>query len=141
LAFASLTQVGLIVAEIGLGFRYLALVHILGHASLRTLQFLRASSLLQDYLGLENAIGSRLPSELPVAARLAPSGVSPWLYRLALERGYLDAWLSDYIARPVLTVLRACDKWERQASEVVSGRQTTTAHPLAPIAGSLEESL
>ena len=39
LSFASLSQVGLIVAEIGLGFRYVALVHILGHACLRTLQF------------------------------------------------------------------------------------------------------
>jgi len=32
LAFASLTQVGIIIAEIGLGFRYLALLHLLGHA-------------------------------------------------------------------------------------------------------------
>ena len=31
---------GLIVAEIGVGFRYLALIHLLGHACLRTLQFL-----------------------------------------------------------------------------------------------------
>ena len=33
-------------AEIGLGFRYVALVHMLGHACLRTLQFVRAPSLL-----------------------------------------------------------------------------------------------
>ena len=46
LSFASLTQVGIIVAEIGLGLRYLALVHILGHGCLRTLQFLRAPTLL-----------------------------------------------------------------------------------------------
>ena len=39
LSFASLTQVGLIVAEIGLGFRYIALVHMIGDACLRTLQF------------------------------------------------------------------------------------------------------
>ena len=32
LAFASLTQVGIIVAEIGFGFRYIALIHIIGHA-------------------------------------------------------------------------------------------------------------
>ena len=38
LSFASLSQVGIIVAEIGLGFRYVALVHLLGHACLRTLQ-------------------------------------------------------------------------------------------------------
>src|SRR5262249_21628910 len=32
LSFASLVQVGLIVAEIGLGLRYVALVHLLGNA-------------------------------------------------------------------------------------------------------------
>ena len=60
LSFASLSQVGIIVAEIGLGFRYVALVHILGHACLRTLQFVRAPSLLQDYHTIENAIGRHL---------------------------------------------------------------------------------
>jgi NAD(P)H-quinone oxidoreductase subunit 5 len=48
LSFASVTQVGIIVAEIGLGLRYIALVHILGHACVRTLQFLRAPSIQQD---------------------------------------------------------------------------------------------
>src|SRR5262245_16899746 len=42
LAFASLVQVGLVVAEVGLGWRYIPLVHLLGNACLRTLQFLRA---------------------------------------------------------------------------------------------------
>ena len=61
LSFASLSQVGIIVAEIGLGFRYVALVHILGHACLRTLQFVRAPTLLHDYHTMENAIGGHLP--------------------------------------------------------------------------------
>ncbi len=42
LAMASLTQVGIIVAEIGLGLHYLALIHIIGHACMRSLQLLRA---------------------------------------------------------------------------------------------------
>src|SRR3954454_4482899 len=61
LSFASLSQVGIIVTEIGFGLRYIALLHILGHASLRTLQFVRAPTLLQDYRTLENAIGRPLP--------------------------------------------------------------------------------
>ena len=56
---AALTQVGIITAEIGLGLRYIALVHIIGHACLRTLQLLRAPTLLQDYHLLENAISPR----------------------------------------------------------------------------------
>src|SRR5262249_33286198 len=51
LSFASLAQVGLIVAEIGLGawfpfLWYVALAHLLGHACVRTLQFVRAPTLL-----------------------------------------------------------------------------------------------
>ena len=60
LSFAALSQVGLIFAEIGLGWYYLALVHLLGNACLRTLQFLRAPTLLHDYHLLENALGEHL---------------------------------------------------------------------------------
>ena len=49
LAFASLTQVGIITAEIGIGLPYVALIHIIGHACLRTLQLVRAPTLLHDY--------------------------------------------------------------------------------------------
>ena len=75
LAYASLTQVGIIVAEIGFGLRYIALIHIIGHACLRTLQLLRAPTLLRDYDMLRNAIGDHLPHSgrfLP-ASLTAPS--------------------------------------------------------------------
>src|SRR5205085_7191935 len=96
LCYASLTQVGLIVAEIGLGFRYIALIHILGHACLRTLQFVRAPMLLQDYRTLENAIGARLAHPSGPWHRLFSERTRAWLYRLGLERGYFDAFLNAY---------------------------------------------
>ncbi|MFY7874548.1 MAG: proton-conducting transporter membrane subunit, partial [Pirellula sp.] len=65
LAFASLTQVSIIVVEIGLGLQYLALVHLIGHACMRSLQLLRAPTLLRDYKTMENAIGESLDHELP----------------------------------------------------------------------------
>jgi len=138
LSFASLTQVGLIVAEIGLGLRYIALIHILGHASLRTLQFLRASSLLQDYRMMEDAIGSRLPgrtAELP----LVPTSWRIWLYRLAIERGYFDVFLADYIARPILRALRACDALERRWTDLITAGPSRESDELAPGDGSLKE--
>lgn len=138
LSFASLTQVGLIVAEIGLGLRYIALIHILGHASLRTLQFLRASSLLQDYRMMEDAIGSRLPgrtAELP----LVPALWGAWLYRLAIERGYLDVFLADYIARPILRTLRTCDALERRWTDLLTAGPSRESDALAPSDGSLKE--
>ncbi len=120
LAYASLTQVGLIVTEIGLGFRYLPLVHIIGHASLRTLQFLRAPSLLHDYHLLEDAIGDRLPGGRG-AQRSQWQRWRAWVYRFALERGYLDALLDDYVVRPVIEVFRQCDRWERRWTNWLAG--------------------
>jgi NAD(P)H-quinone oxidoreductase subunit 5 len=134
LSFASLVQVGLIVAEIGLGLRYVPLIHILGHACLRTLQFIRAPTLLQDYRALENAIGARLSHPLGLWGWLVPERARAWLYRLALERGYLDTWLSDYVVGPFLAVFRWCDGMERRWAAWVSGRparaEAATEHPL-----------
>ncbi len=126
LSFASLTQVGIIVAEIGIGFhrpwlRYVALVHIIGHASMRTLQFVRAPSLLQDYRSLENAIGNRLPRRRAPWERLGAERRRDWLYRFALERGYLDAWLLNSLVTPFVRTLRWCEALERRWTDYLTG--------------------
>ncbi len=102
LAYASLTQLGIIVIEIGLGFRYLALVHIIGHALLRTLQLLRAPSLLQDYQNLENAIGDQLPDAQPRLTAITHATSPVTGYRFCHERGFLDSALQRYIVRPFI---------------------------------------
>lgn len=121
LAFASLAQVGIITAEIGLGFRYVALIHIIGHACLRTLQLLRAPTLLRDYHTLENALGAHLPPQVPLWQRVAPRRWQRRGYRLAVERGGLDTWLNQAVVDPVLHCLRRCDAWERQWTDWLSG--------------------
>lgn len=50
LAYATISQVGIIWIEIALGFTQFALFHIVVHASLRTWQFLRSASLIQDFV-------------------------------------------------------------------------------------------
>lgn len=132
LSFASLTQVGIIVAEIGLGLRYIALVHILGHACLRTLQLLRAPSLLQDYRTMENALGNRLAVKASFWERTVPLSIRSWFYRLAMERGYLDAFLTDIFARPVLRVFRTFDSWERKFTDTVSGGPSRESDRIPP---------
>ncbi len=136
LSFASVTQVGIIVAEIGLGFRYIALVHILGHGCLRTLQFVRAPTLLLDYHNIENAIGARLGPNDAGHPRGLSEGWRTWLYRFALERGHLDDILIDFVVRPFLRVFEICDGWERRWTDWLSAgdsrqsehaRRTTTA--------------
>lgn len=136
LSFASLSQVGLIVAEIGAGhwvpfLWYVALAHLLGHACLRTLQFVRAPSLLRDYRELENALGDRLPRPAgPLAA--APGRWRAWLYRFALERGYLDAVLTDYVALPVVRLFRLFNRWETQWVAFLNGTREPAAAPRPP---------
>ncbi len=120
LAFASLTQVGIIVAEIGLGLRYIALIHIIGHACLRTLQLLRAPSLLHDYHTIENAIGSHLPRRESVRRRILNDSVRNWFYRFALERGYLDALLDEYVVRPFRAVFNWCNRMEQRWVQFLS---------------------
>jgi len=143
LSYASLTQVGLIVFEIGLGawlpiLWYVALAHLVGHACLRTLQFVRASTLLQDYRHLENAIGGRLERPSIQWIQLFPERFRVWLYRFALERGYFDVILTTFVVTPFFRLFRWLDRTERRWTDRMAGRRpdnaavaTTTVESLA----------
>ena len=141
LCFASLTQVGIIVAEIGFGLRYIPLIHILGHGCLRTLQFVRAPTLLQDYRQLENAIGDSLPRRSGFWERMLPERFRVWLYRFAIERGYLDACLNDYVVAPVLRVFQWCDGLERRWLHFLSGEPSDETVSAEASARSLDDLL
>ena len=120
LAYASLTQVGIIVVEIGLGLHYLALIHIIGHASLRTMQLLRAPTLLRDYSELENKIGARLTHDKWAGAKFLPSPVQRWCYRFGFDRGFMDLALDEWVVRPFVNVLSFCDRCERRLTDWLS---------------------
>ena len=124
LAYASLTQVGIITAEIGFGLRYIALIHIIGHACLRTLQLLRAPNLLRDYRTLENAIGAHLPQERNRWDGWLSPQMRMRLYRMSFERGYFDSLLDTFIVRPFVTVFRSCDRVERRWTDFLSGARS-----------------
>jgi NAD(P)H-quinone oxidoreductase subunit 5 len=138
LSYASLVQVGLIVAEIGLGWRYVPLVHLLGHACLRTLQFLRAPTLLHDYHLLENALGEHLPRSEGLLAGVGSGGVRTWLYRFALERGYLDALLARWVVAPFVALFRWFDALERRWTDFLAGRASRESDEVAP-SGQIDE--
>jgi NADH-quinone oxidoreductase subunit L len=139
LSFASLSQVGIIVAEIGLGFRYVALVHLLGHACLRTLQFVRAPSLLQDYHTIENAIGRHLPRAGALLDRSSRGRDLSWLYRKSLERGYLDRALMQYAVAPFVRAFRWCDALERRWTDFLAGGASRESDQVKPRFGTIEE--
>jgi NAD(P)H-quinone oxidoreductase subunit 5 len=141
LAFASLTQVGIIVAEIGLGLRYIPLIHMIGHACLRTLQLLRAPTLLHDYHSLENALGTHLRHEPSVLNRMLPVAMQQWLYRFSFERGFLDDVLDAWIVRPFVAVFRWSDRMERRWTDFLSGGDSRESDALKPHLSSPEEFL
>ncbi len=102
LAYASLTQVGVIFIEIGLGWRAIAVLHILGHATVRTLQFLRAPSMLHDYHQMHSAVGGEFARTGQHLEALFPEGVQLWLYRWSLDRGHLDTILDRWAVGPLV---------------------------------------
>jgi len=139
LSFASLSQVGIIVAEIGLGFRYVALIHLLGHACLRTLQFIRAPSLLRDYRTLEDALGTHLPWAGIPLRRIGKASAWERLYRLGLDRGYLDAFLRDYVVRAHVRTFRWCDALEWRWTDFLAGGRSREWEQVKPHLGATDE--
>jgi NADH:ubiquinone oxidoreductase subunit 5 (subunit L)/multisubunit Na+/H+ antiporter MnhA subunit len=123
LAYASLTQIGLIVTEIGLGLDLLAVTHILGHATVRSAQILRSPSLLHDRHHLEQAMGRTLPHTGRHLERLVPARWQLPLYRYALEGGYLDVWLRR-LRDPIARLLRAVDQAQRRTANQIGGVRT-----------------
>lgn len=121
LAYASMAQAGLILAEIGLGLRVIPLVHVVSHATLRSLQILRAPSALRDRHELSAALGGHRPHGthewppgLPARARRA-------LYLSALERGHAEAILMRAVVLPARGALEAMARAERRWTDLLSG--------------------
>ena len=106
---------------------------------MRTLQFVRAPSVLLDYSELENAIGGRLSAASAQQPRLSVE-IREWMYRIGFERGYFDAILNDYCVRPFQSLLRWCDVNERRWVAFLSYGETGAgrSHEAPP---SLEEML
>ena len=138
LAFASLTQVGIITVEIGLGLRYIALIHMIGHACLRTLQLLRAPSVLHDHHMLEDAVGAHLSGDEVHKSQPTTAG-RLWLYRFAFRRGNLDSMLNELIVRPFTKAFRLFDSLERRWTNFLSGGDSRESDHLSPYSDSLED--
>ena len=131
LAYASLTQVGLIVVEIAIGWYTLAFVHLAGHACFRLLQFLSAPNVLHDLHGIEDAMGDRRSPGSSDLEVVTLNRARQRLFLIALERGFLDSLLDRGIVGPFTRLARQLtllDQWLCDA--VLSARR-----PLAVDAG------
>jgi NAD(P)H-quinone oxidoreductase subunit 5 len=113
LAYASLTQVGIIVTEIALGWYTLAFIHLAGHACFRLLQFLSAPNVLHDLHGLENAIESRASHDDHVRV-VRSDRRRRHVFLIALERGFLDTILDRVVVEPftrLAGLITRLDQW------------------------------
>ena len=127
LAYASMTQAGIILAEIGLGFRLLPLIHVVSHAILRSLQILRSPSAMHDRHELAAALGGHPGQSSWSVVRLLPRNLSRHLYHLALERGFEETVVSRFVVRPLLAALMAADRAERRWVAVLGGTAADTS--------------
>jgi NAD(P)H-quinone oxidoreductase subunit 5 len=113
LAYASLTQVGIIVIEIALGLHTLAFLHLVGHACFRLLQFLSAPNVLHDLHGLEAAVGERLVPGGGYFETMIPDHARRRLFLFALERGFVDAILDRLLVDPFYWITRQMSRLDR----------------------------
>ncbi|WP_437520421.1 proton-conducting transporter membrane subunit [Sorangium sp. So ce726] len=121
LAHATMTQVGLMFVEIGLGLYWLALIHLFAHACLRCLQLLRAPSALRDAQDIRAAhAGEPLP-HLGLAGRLLPAALVRRAYWLSLDRFHLEGLQERLVAAPLMRLGRLLDQSERRWVAALSG--------------------
>ncbi len=127
LAYASLTQVSLIIIEIAIGWHTIAFLHLVGHACFRLLQFLSAPNVLHDLHGIEAAMGERPSGRGTVLDAIMPETIRRRLFLVALERGFLDATLDRFVVGPFGHVASRLDRFDRFLCDLVLVR----AQPLA----------
>jgi NAD(P)H-quinone oxidoreductase subunit 5 len=127
LAYASLTQVGLIVLEIAIGWYTIAFVHLAGHACFRLFQFLSAPNVLHDIHGLEDALGDRLSPARGYLHAVLSDRMRRRLFLFALERGFLDAMLDRAVVTPFVRLAHRLTRFDMWLCEVVlpKGRLST----------------
>lgn len=113
LSYASLTQLGIIFVEIGLGLKWLAVIHVVGHAATRTLQFLRAPSMLHDFHQIHSAAGGHLVATGAHYETVIPASLRSWLYRLAMDRGHHDTVLERFFLGPLDRAAQTLSAMER----------------------------
>lgn len=132
LAYASLSQVGLVFMEIGFGWTAIAMIHMLGHAMVRTMQFLRAPSMLHDYHQMRSAIGGDRASVPTGSEVLLPKGVRLWIYRWAFDRGHLDTILDRWVVGPLVKLSKTLGTLDRVGSPPLKpGEAVLASGPIA----------
>jgi NADH:ubiquinone oxidoreductase subunit 5 (subunit L)/multisubunit Na+/H+ antiporter MnhA subunit len=114
LAYASMTQVGIIMIEIACGFERIALVHIFSHAIIRTFQFLRSSSLMQDFLDNPLIYENSVVKTGVQYEKVFGEKLQSFLYYFSLDGFYLDTFITRFILNPILSLSYILNQFEEK---------------------------
>ena len=80
-----------------------------------------------DALDVTQEVLIKVARTLPTYVREPGQSFRSWLYRLALEKGYLDGWLMTWLVNPLLNLLRFCDHLERRWAAVFTSADQSAA--------------
>ncbi len=106
--FSTLSQVGLMMVWISIGWFTLALIHLVIHAIWRTYQFLHAPSFMQMV---------QCPAR-PVPAWLRKKH---WLYTAALQRFWLDDMADWLLVKPTQALAHEAQVFDEQVIDRITG--------------------
>jgi NADH-quinone oxidoreductase subunit L len=98
IAYASIGQIGLIFIEIALGLHYLALLHIIGNAFLRTYQLLVSPSVVS--YKIREQFYSFVPRRKTIEEKL-PKKLETTLFILSLKEWNLDSLMYRFLWNPL----------------------------------------
>lgn len=136
IGYATMTQLGLMFVECGLGLWVLAQWHLALHVCLRTWQLLRAPSALQDALLLRQTNRGEPLAVAEFAPAVLPELLRRRAYVLGLERTHVETAIERWLLFPLLALATRADRFERRAvaalAAAVGGDDAAEEGPASP---------
>lgn len=120
LAYSTMAQIGIMYMELAAGLHTLVAFHLFTHAGLRTWQFLRSSSLIQDFQDNPVFAGSVSLQRRLFFEHVLPVAVQRRLYLAAVRLFWIDALQWHLVARPFLGLFRLIAR----AEDAILGRRS-----------------
>lgn len=100
LAYASVTQVGIMFVELACGFDTLVLFHFVTHALLRSFQILVSPSVIAAFMQMQDSEAGNLRFSGWSWERMLPKRVMSSFYVFGLQDGYLESFWRHLIVLP-----------------------------------------
>ncbi|MFW7378503.1 MAG: proton-conducting transporter membrane subunit [Oligoflexus sp.] len=120
IAYASITQVGIMLIELALGFPNLALMHFVGNAGLRCYQLLVSPSVVAHLLRVQGTPSTMLKISDWSFERLLPSRWRSTFYIIALNEGLLYFILNRYIAEPLFSLGKTLNQHQGNIGRILA---------------------